>query len=113
METGQDCKNFRREYRTGSSSGDAALSGAERTHLDACAACRQWRVQVDDMARVAELPQFDVPERLTQNIMVAVEDESRRPLFGHYGLLLPLGVACLAVSFTLLPLDSVEGFGAT
>jgi hypothetical protein len=68
----------------------------------------------DELKDVAKaLPQYDVPERVTQNILAAVELESKRPLLGHYNLLVPVGVACGAISLTLLPVDTLEGFGAT
>ena len=104
MNNQTDCAQFRNQYERGSAS----------AHGDDCAACKQWRSEVDAVAYAASvLPQFDVPEQVTQNIMNAVEQAATRPLLGHYGLMLPLGIACAAMSVVLVPFDTIEGLGAT
>lgn len=83
-------------------------------HAAGCAHCRQWQQESADIVDMAAaLPQFDVSEHVTQNILAAVDQEARLPILGHHGLLLPLGVVCLAFSLTLLPVDTLEGFAAT
>lgn len=49
-------------------------------HMQACISCQDWHQQSTDMITMARsLPQFDVSERLTQNILseVAAIDRAR------------------------------------
>ena len=62
----------------------------------------------------AQLPQFDVSEKITQNIMAAVEAERRLPaVTGQLGLLIPVSVAAVAGLVTLIPIDTMEGVLST
>jgi len=53
-------------------------------HIDGCSPCRTWKEQTDEIVDMARsIPQFDVSERLTQNIltMVATEDKAKQQQF--------------------------------
>lgn len=58
------------------------LSGEETffvdKHLTDCDSCRAWKAQISEMLILtASMPQFDVPEALTQQILKAV-DQNRK-----------------------------------
>ena len=117
MESNNSCDEFRGNYealRDPSSLIDADLRKRLDNHVAECASCQRYKVQSDDIvAMSAQLPQFDVSEQITQNIMAAVGSERRTPAAGHYGLLIPVGVACIAAAITVLPVDSWEGLAST
>jgi predicted anti-sigma-YlaC factor YlaD len=47
------------------------------SHLSTCNDCQIWQRQITDIiAEAAHIPQFDVPEALTQRIMTRVTEES-------------------------------------
>ncbi|HEY9775173.1 MAG TPA: hypothetical protein V6C81_15520 [Planktothrix sp.] len=49
------------------------------THLKQCADCISWQRQITDIiAEAAHIPQFDVPEALTQRIISSVALESTK-----------------------------------
>lgn len=63
---------------------------------------------------VADLPQFDVPEQLTQRIMSSVESEAaRNKSMATSGLLAPIAVVAGVAMCTVLPMDSWEGMLST
>ncbi len=84
---------------------------AFRDHKEACEGCRAWATQmsaIDDA--VSAMPQFDVPEALTQRIMQSVESQ---PAGANSWLLLAalslLSVAAF-VYLGLYSLDSPQGW---
>ena len=117
MESTNRCDEFRGNYevlRDPVSLIDADLRKRLESHVLECSSCQRYKAQSDEIvAMSAQLPQFDVSEQITQNIMAAVESERSMPVAGHYGLLLPVGVACIAAAITVLPLDSWEGLAST
>ncbi|HIA54682.1 MAG TPA: hypothetical protein EYN91_21785 [Candidatus Melainabacteria bacterium] len=53
-----------------------ATDASVDTHLKACTSCSAWSTQMREIETVAaSMPQFDVSEALTQNILKAVESE--------------------------------------
>jgi hypothetical protein len=60
---------------------------------------------------VSSMPQFDVPEQLTQSIMAAVATQPARSLGAN--LALPIAVIGGALACTVLPFDSIEGLLST
>ena len=99
-----ECLKFRQEYDAGQRSGEAAL------HCESCQLCQHWCRQIDGItAMSADLSQFDVPERLTQQILLSVDKhQAAAP-----GLLVPLALICVAASLTISPVDSMEGILST
>jgi hypothetical protein len=77
-------------------------------HMENCDACKVWHRENEEMlAMVGAMPQFDVSEALTQNIMTAVSAQPRRHLASS--LMMPVGVVALAACCTVLPFDTLEG----
>ncbi|MBX9949596.1 MAG: hypothetical protein K2Y39_10540 [Candidatus Obscuribacterales bacterium] len=69
-----DC-NRARDMLSTSISSDAAGASVD-THLNECTSCSAWSAQMREIETVAaSMPQFDVSEALTQNILKAVESE--------------------------------------
>ncbi|MBA3858334.1 MAG: hypothetical protein C0507_15625 [Cyanobacteria bacterium PR.3.49] len=59
-----------------STGGDAQMEGRAQAHLKDCKGCNVWSQQVGEIVAMASsMPQFDVSEALTQNIMKAVDSE--------------------------------------
>ena len=59
-----------------SSGSDAPKEGRAQAHLKDCNSCNVWSQQVSEIVAMASsMPQFDVSEALTQNIMKAVDSE--------------------------------------
>lgn len=55
---------------------DAPLESRAQTHVKACSSCNVWSHQMGELvAMSSSMPQFDVSEALTQNILKAVESE--------------------------------------
>lgn len=107
-ESSKDCARLRREY-------DAQpQSDAFSAHAASCAGCRAWRA---DMVAIAEsasmMPQFDVPEQLTQSILGSIATQPSPGTTLHQALAFPVGLGCLAVSVSLLPFDTAEGLAST
>jgi hypothetical protein len=116
MENDIECLDYRNLYEE-LQRGEVASEVSELTdrHAAGCNACRQWTMQTKDMLSLAvAIPQFDVSEQLTQNILSAVEGERKlRVVAGQYGLLLPVAVICLAGMITVFPIDTLEGVLST
>jgi hypothetical protein len=110
-QAGDKCIEFRSLYDDGWL---GSASDPLRFHADNCAACQRWIAQVDDISRqVAVLPQFDVSEQLTQRILADVQAQGQgqalTPANLHYALLVPVVVACLVLTCTVAPVDTLEG----
>lgn len=81
------------------------------SHLAQCTACVSWRQESSDLVAAASvLPQFDVPEALTQRILTAVAAEQQSVEGRSTTLLFVLltVVACL-VLFYFESFESMEG----
>jgi hypothetical protein len=81
-------------------------------HMEACDGCKRWHRQNEELGAIVNaMPQFDVSEALTQQILSAVEAQPRR----HFaaGLLAPLAVGAGAICLTLMPIDTAEGLLST
>lgn len=60
---------------------DTAVDAQAQMHLKQCSSCATWSHQINEIAAVAaNMPQFDVSEAMTQNILKAIEAE---PAHGH------------------------------
>lgn len=99
-----ECLNLRRLA-------DEPENGAQfHKHMESCDACKQWHVQNQEIvSMVGVLPQFDVSEALTQNILTAVAEQPRKRVVPT-NLLTPVALVAAAVCCTVLPIDSLEGF---
>lgn len=72
----QDCLQARQTVDDTSAFTAEQLLGAEQ-HIRNCAPCETWRNQVNMVAAAAkDMTLFDVPEALTQRIMVDVQEAS-------------------------------------
>lgn len=81
-------------------------------HMESCDGCKQWHRHNEELgAIVSAMPQFDVSEALTQQILAAVDKQPKRNL--AHALLAPLAVAAAAVCCTLMPIDTLEGLLST
>lgn len=92
--------------------GDCASIRADvENHLAQCAACVTWRQQSSDVVAAASmLPQFDVPEALTQRILLAVEDEQRaRAGIASAAIWTAVAVVACVVLVLFDSLESIEG----
>lgn len=87
-------------------------------HRKQCSLCKLWADQSQQIGELSRaLPQFDVPEALTQRILTAVDLERNVEHSGALwdggplsGFLLPGAVALGMVAlFTELPFEPVEG----
>lgn len=108
-----ECESFRLAFEK-SKSGEGNICDPEteplQSHAANCAACRQWSLQIDSLCDLsAALPQFDVPEALTQAILQSVETERRLPRLAQYPVMAPIAVALALALLTVLPFDSLEG----
>lgn len=62
-------------------------------------------------AMVKGMPQFDVPEQLTQRILTSVAEQPARR-WQHTNFLTPAAVAATALMSVALPFDTVEGMAS-
>ncbi len=108
-----ECALFRLDFekRRGEEPGpDTGISEQGKKHADSCVACHKWAFEMESLLDMsAALPQFDVPEALTQQILAAVETERKMPRMSQYPLVLPLSIIGAAALLTVLPFDSLEG----
>lgn len=108
--TKSTCTEYRAFFEPGSST---EMPAALRTHGEACSSCRIWERQVSDVTAMAKtMPQFDVPEALTQRILSAVDEDSRRaaPLSGPAAI--TVAACALATLALVVPFESLESLGA-
>lgn len=106
METPDKCN----EYRVACE--DGATSDLLESHASACPDCQHWRRENADLiGAIRVMPQFDVPEHLTQRILANVDSQTRHQATN--ALLVPAVVAAGALAVTVAPLDSIEGFAAS
>lgn len=80
-------------------------------HLKECSSCNVWSRQMNEIVTVASgMPQFDVPESLTQSVLKAVEAEGahRANVFSGANILQALfGIAVVAI----MMFEAAEDFG--
>lgn len=90
---------------------DGEVNVDVQMHLKACSSCSAWSHQMNEIATVASsLPQFDVSEALTQNILNAVEADSAHEKSGSMGWLMPaLVFAAVSILFVIETHESVGG----
>ncbi|PWU01628.1 MAG: hypothetical protein C5B53_02595 [Candidatus Melainabacteria bacterium] len=95
--------------------GDRLSSSAENTtksevdrHLRDCENCRAWAEQSDQIVNLTkEIPQFDVPEAVTQRILQAVAEENKPSFLSNdYGIW--LGAAAVTTLAVFVLSDTVE-----
>lgn len=98
-----ECLNLRRVA-------DEPESGAQfHKHMEGCGACKQWHAQNQEIvSMVGALPQFDVSEALTQNVLAAVAAQPRKQAAPN--LMTPVALVAVAACFIVHPIDSLEGF---
>jgi predicted anti-sigma-YlaC factor YlaD len=91
-----------------SSSQEIKTSSEVDRHLRDCNDCRTWAEQSHQIISYAnDIPQFDVPEAVTQRILQAVASETTRPfLSGDYALWISAAIVALLAIFVLS--DTVE-----
>lgn len=81
-----------------------------RAHENSCQSCRLWSQQTANIMQLAKtLPQFDVPQALTQRIMQSVDTASSSMIGIENIFLLPLSLISAAIFITATPVDSLEG----
>jgi hypothetical protein len=106
----QECERYRQYFEGLGHAADLELSAAMDEHVGHCSRCRDLKVQTLAIAKMtAELPQFDVPESLTQNILRSVEGLRGEGRGSEYSYFLPLSILCVAVVCLTMPLESAEG----
>lgn len=103
-----NCNDYREYYaqrESGELTGEnASLRASE--HVEKCSDCSAYLKQHEMLLQAsANLPLFDVSEKLTQNILLSIETQQRK-----FDLLLPIGVATALIFFVLLPIDSLQGW---
>ncbi len=109
-----DCKTLRSSLETKLDSGaqlaDLTSSSEIEKQLSSCASCRVWCEHTMDLIAAASvIPQFDVPEALTQRILVAVETERKASITVKEVVLTAI-VLGLTVAFVALEsFESVSG----
>ncbi|MBY0357616.1 MAG: hypothetical protein K2W82_06410 [Candidatus Obscuribacterales bacterium] len=109
MSEEQDCLQF----RTLTEQGTAPDGSFLQEHRLECEACRSWEMQSSEVTILASsLPQFDVPESLTQKILNSVEEERRQNLTTNKYFLLPLSLVAFISLLMNLPLDNWENFAS-
>src|SRR5262249_4458162 len=104
-----DCEKYRQYFEGLGHQADVELSASMDEHVGHCKRCRDLKIQTLAIAKLtAEMPQFDVPESLTQRILKGVEGERARGT-GEFSYFLPLSILCVAVVCLTMPLESAEG----
>jgi predicted anti-sigma-YlaC factor YlaD len=75
-------------------------------HMESCSPCRSWHLKTEDIMELARsLPQFDVPEQLTQSILSEVcKEESARQQLSWVVYV----VALAAFLFMIIFMDAYE-----
>lgn len=104
-----NCSSYR-DYYTRRESG-AVIGEHENTegkkHIENCVSCNAFAKQHETIIEsMSSFPQFDVSEKLTQNILQAIQATPAKT----GDLLLPIGMAAAVVFFALLPFDSLQGW---
>lgn len=105
-----ECRKIReRLEEDGEKRADAPDQEVE-AHLGGCAGCRQWREQTADLlAMASQMPQFDVPEAVTQRILSAIEEKQRQRVRQVQLLVMVILVAVAAFISIADLLESMTG----
>lgn len=83
---------------------------AVELHLKECPDCLVWQRETTALvAAASQLPQYDVPEALTQRILTQVAVERARPDWFRIATLCAVAAACLAVLVMKDAFESVDG----
>lgn len=107
-----DC-NKARDILSSSLSREATDANVS-VHLKECTSCSAWSTQMSEIETVAaSMPQFDVSEALTQNILKAVEAEPAK-LGSSYWQSVAIWILCsIATGFMAFEtVENVEGLAA-
>lgn len=112
-----ECKRFRIEWDGGLSKGaDNAARIDDQGSSDHASSCKDCRLWLNEMQAITDcvhqMPQFDVPELVTQKIISAVRDERAVGRADLYRNLLWLG-ALSCGAWMLLVYDSFESWNGT
>ena len=107
-----DCLTFRKMCRLKQSA--QVLTAPEQSHFDEhshnCCSCSSWLTQHEQIAEMSRhLPQFDVSEGLTRNILDSIEKENTPGLDTS---LLPLGIVAAVIVLVMVPVDSFQSIYA-
>lgn len=79
-------------------------------HGNSCISCQQWLTQTAEITNLAmSLPQFDIPEALTQSILRSVNNERKLSSSFERISWVPLSVVALLSIVLTMPLDSWSG----
>lgn len=99
------CQKIREEIALNE---NAVVNREVDKHLHECSHCRTWADVSDQMVGLAkEIPQFDVPEAVTQRILQAVASENKRTFLGSDYAIWLCATAVMLLSVIVLS-DSVE-----
>ncbi len=107
------CTQVREMIEFGSEKGtlDVSSKATVDEHLLGCLSCQTWAQQTESLVNVAAaMPQFDVSEALTQNIMVSIQSEvssrksAKMPMMSAVATVLALTILFYSFSF-----DNVYG----
>jgi hypothetical protein len=108
VEDNNQCIRFRQAYEDFACQGKVSDPGAKE-HLDKCVDCVSWAEQTTDLLAMARsMPQFDVAEALTQNILAEVKAEQEIGETRKLGILLGI-LAAAASAFIIMDSDSLYG----
>lgn len=89
---------------------DAESMKLHETHPAQCSSCLAWKAQTEQILELAAgLPQFDVPEALTQKILSQLEAEKRNVVSLDSLPSLPLGVMGMFLLLLVLPFENLQG----
>lgn len=115
MDTNKNCLEYRTnhdELIRGALSIDSV--GRLKDHESSCDGCHQWVLRTGELTSLsADMPQFDVSEKLTQSILQAVESQRKVSVTGQYGLLIPVAAICVTGLLAVFPMETVEGMIST
>lgn len=105
-----DCQKIKEQVELG----DAAVPQTEavNVHLLGCKDCRTWFNQSRQIVQLSkELPQYDVPEALTQKILQAVSAQQSPSLFVIDVKLVVAAALTIALAIFAFPdtFENVEG----
>lgn len=104
IQLGEECKRYRQAF-------DECRDDAwADEHKRQCQPCCTWVTQSIQIVQLtAEMPQFDVPEALTQRILTAVELEKNVARTAMPIYVWPSAALIAGVMLTALPYESAEG----
>lgn len=82
-------------------------------HLIGCSDCKTWQAQTKDLISMARsMPQFDIPEALTQRILAAVDLEAKSSRLSLPATLMGLATALLTIVLVVYSGEGLAGVGS-